>query len=163
PVLLALLAQVFQGLVQHPVAERLLLLLRFRRRLRLGRAGPAYNIAFASPLVIVRPLLVGQLHLEALRRLHAPFVRFLGVREAVNVLAVGAPVAGRRQLQGTRAVLQQDDVLHTALAVTALADDDGPQVVLQGGCDDLAGTGAIAVDQDRNRTRLGVGQQRPLA
>ena len=73
--------------------------------------------------------------------------RVLGVGEAVDVLAAGAKVAGGGELQGAVAVLQFDHVLHASLAPGALADDDRPLVVLQAGGHDLAGTGAVAVDQ----------------
>ena len=96
------------------------------------------------------PLLVRQLHLEARVRRHAPLVGFLAVREAVDVLAARPPVALRRQLQG-RVVFHRIDVLHAALAEAALADDHRPAVVLQRGRDDLAGAGAVLVDQDGDR------------
>ncbi len=69
----------------------------------------------------------------------------------MDVLAAGPQVAGGGQLQGALAALQLDDVLHAPLAPGALADDDRPLVVLQAGRDDLAGAGAVAVDQHRHR------------
>ena len=78
-------------------------------------------------------LAVVQLELEALVRHHAPFVGLLGVGEAVDVLAAGAAIAGRGELQRAAAVFQLDHVLHAALAPGPLADDHRPLVVLQAG------------------------------
>ena len=48
----------------------------------------------------------------------------------MDVLAAGAPVAGRGQLQGALAAFERDDILHAALAVAALADHDGFSAVI---------------------------------
>src|SRR5262249_45504492 len=110
-----LAAEVLQRLLQHAVLERrlglallpLLGLLLFL----FGRGLPrsAYDVAFAPPLVVLQPLLVGQLHLVAVVRPHAPLVLVLGVGEAVDVLAAGPPVARGRQLERAEAVLHRDD------------------------------------------------------
>src|SRR5215831_11266450 len=67
----------------------------------------------------------------------------------MDILAAGPPVGGDGQLH--LAAVEAADVLHAAFAVAALADDDGPLVVLQARRDDLAGAGAMAVDEDRHR------------
>src|SRR5208282_2276735 len=69
----------------------------------------------------------------------------------IQVLAIGPPERGGGQLDLAAGGLERHDVLHAALAVTALADDDRPVMVLQAGADDLAATGAAAVDQADHR------------
>src|SRR5262249_19777472 len=125
-------AQVLQRLLQHLVRQRLAVLLPLRL------LGP-HHVAVVAPAPEVAPLLERQRHLQASVGLDAPLVGLLALGEAVDVLAGGPPVARRRQLQGALVALHRDDVLHAALAVTALAHDDGPLVVLEGGRDDLAG------------------------
>ena len=93
----------------------------------------------------------GQRHHIAVVRNHAPVV-FLGrILEAVDVLPVGPAIAGRGQLQRAVAAFQLDHVLDAALAPRAFADDHRPFVVLETRRHDLAGAGAVAVDQHRHR------------
>src|SRR5262249_29705144 len=61
----------------------------------------------------------------------------------VQVLAVGPPEGGDRHLE--LAALERGDVLDAALAVAALAHDQGPALVLEAGREDLAAAGAAAV------------------
>src|SRR5262249_21618372 len=119
-------------------------------------------VSFSSMLVILDPLLVGELDLEALAGVNAPLVFFLALREAVDVLAARPPVAGGGELQRGTAAFQFDNVLDAALAVTALPDDDRAQVVLQGRGDDLAGAGAVAVQQDADGIACPAGKRSGL-
>src|SRR6266478_6392515 len=81
----------------------------------------------------------------------APFVLVLAAGAgAVEVAAAGPPERRRGQLEPA-ARLERVDRLHAAFAVAARADDDGPAMVLQACTDDLAGTGAAAVDQAHHR------------
>jgi hypothetical protein len=48
----------------------------------------------------------------------------------MDIVAIGPLITGGRQLQGAVAVLQFDHVLHASLAIAALADDDGPRMIL---------------------------------
>src|SRR5581483_750328 len=140
-----LLVNLFDCFFQHAILEGLLLLFVF---LDLGRgvAGPADHVPVAPPLVVLDAFLVAELDLDV--RLHAPFFIFLALGKAMDVAAARAPVAGGSQLEGAAAVFERDDVLHAAFAEAAFADDDGAQVVLQGGSENLAGTGTVAVDED---------------
>src|SRR5207248_11707388 len=92
------------------------------------------DVPIAAVLKVIQAFLILEHHLKSFVGLDAPFVGVLTVREAVNVLTTGPPVAGRRELERTDPIarfLQVDDVLHAALAVAPLADNDGPFVILQ--------------------------------
>src|SRR5438105_931909 len=77
----------------------------------------------------------------------APLVALGGIRKAVNILAAGALVAGRGQLQSATAPFELDDILHAALAPRSLADHDSAVMVLQTGGHNLAGAGAVTIDE----------------
>ena len=102
-------------------------------------------------------------HLEDRIRLHAPIIGIFAVEEPVNVLAAGPPIAGGGQLEGALAAFHFDDVLHAALAVAALADNDGPLMILQCGRHDFAGAGAVFVNQNGHGVILGRDQKGALA
>src|SRR5581483_8823049 len=76
-----------------------------------------------------------------------PLIGILAVGKAMDVLAAGPPVARRRQLESTIATFHVDDVLHAPLAVAPFSDDDRAMVVLKRRRHNLAGTGAVLVDE----------------
>src|SRR5205823_4395312 len=106
------------------------------------------HVAFLSIAEVGDALVVGELDLEAGAGPDAPFFFLFALGEAVNVAAAGTPVAGGGELQSTGAAFHRDDVLHATLAIAAFADDDGAKMILQGCRDDLAGAGAVAIDQN---------------
>src|SRR5262249_26518099 len=66
-----------------------------------------------------------------------------------QVFAVGPPEGGDGDLE--IAVLKLLDVLHAALPVAALADDQGPLMILKAGGDNLAAAGAVPVNKADHR------------
>ena len=95
----------------------------------------------------------------------APFVGvLLGCTKPVHVLAARPPPRLGGQLDGRLLIgSQAEEALHASLAVGPLADNDRPAVVLERRGDDLAGAGAVAVDQHRDRLLLGGQEHRPRA
>src|SRR4029079_2632796 len=74
----------------------------------------------------------------------------LGTR-LVQVLAVGSPERRGGELDLTARAREGLHVLHAALPVAALAEDDGSLVVLQTGRHDFAAAGAAVVDHADHR------------
>src|SRR5579871_2487467 len=141
---LDLVAEVLHRHVELVVLER-------RLARGLGRYIAARDdLLLAQVLVQGLQLVAGQRQPVALVRDHAPVLVLAALGAgAVEVLAGRPPEGGVGQFD--LAALERLDVLYTALAVAALAHDDGPVVVLQAGGHDLAAAGAVAVDQAHHR------------
>ena len=80
----------------------------------------------------------------------APIVVFARALESMDILSTRTQIAGRCQLQRAAPSLQFNNVLHTAFAPSPFTDDDRTFVILQACCDNLTGTRAIAVHQNRH-------------
>ena len=75
-------------------------------------------------------------HLDRHIRIDAPF---LGILFTVNALAIGQVIVAGRQLQVSRSIGETEELLNTALAEGALADDQRAVMILQRAGDDFAG------------------------
>src|SRR5207248_2582714 len=77
---------------------------RGSRNLRLVRLG-RQDVPLATVAQQLLGLQIAELDFKALVGHHAPLVRLLGVGKAVDILAAGAPIAGRGELQRAFAAL----------------------------------------------------------
>src|SRR5436305_683483 len=105
---------------QQPISQQPAVLEVILLDLRRRRVPSRDDFRVAEVFVELLPLVFGEVQQVALRGPNAPVLVLLAGRaRLVEVLAVGPPEGGRRQLQ--LPALEGLDVLHAALAVAALA------------------------------------------